>query len=460
MHQLKFTLKQHTPIIHFQHKQEGATLRAMEVKPKLDRFIIAKMGGKDKMDKTWFNNYEKGSLDYKMRIEPVSPHIYEIPKGENIGSFFGAMGNDYFQNPRCLSIVADDIECIIIAKCNSLKEKIRNSLNYFFSINNFGMRQSKGFGSFSLIKINNESQIFPTANFNYSFQLNFSTDVSDFSAQKNLAGQIDVFYRSLRSGINLSGKNGESLYFKSALFMYLNSKNIQWDKKTIKANYFNKTSVTVSEIYRDRQTRQEKKRNVAIKYIPDQQLNHKHSGTTPDILDNPQTQNENLILKLFRDRLGLSSEEKWYSYRENLTKTEAKQNHAGWQIKRKDEEQIARYKSPILFKVIIDIADKKATVYFDVFEEENTLASYVKSVFSIDTKPDRNVTGLTNQNGLFMPLANTTDLNLKLFLAATFRTIDPKSHIQSSIQNEQMKFVYDTLVDVYVQLKPKDNNDQ
>ena len=40
MYKLEFTLKEHTPIIHFQHDQDGATLRATEVKPKLDRFII------------------------------------------------------------------------------------------------------------------------------------------------------------------------------------------------------------------------------------------------------------------------------------------------------------------------------------------------------------------------------------------------------------------------------------
>ena len=36
MKTLKVTLKQHTPLIHFQHEQYGATLRASEVKPKLD----------------------------------------------------------------------------------------------------------------------------------------------------------------------------------------------------------------------------------------------------------------------------------------------------------------------------------------------------------------------------------------------------------------------------------------
>ncbi len=50
MYKLEVTLKQHTPLIHFQHDQEGATLRASEVKPKLDRFII----------ETYFeNNFEK-----------------------------------------------------------------------------------------------------------------------------------------------------------------------------------------------------------------------------------------------------------------------------------------------------------------------------------------------------------------------------------------------------------------
>ena len=40
MNTLTIKLKQHTPLIHFQHDQEGATLRASEVKPKLDKFVL------------------------------------------------------------------------------------------------------------------------------------------------------------------------------------------------------------------------------------------------------------------------------------------------------------------------------------------------------------------------------------------------------------------------------------
>ena len=35
-----YTLIAQTPIIHFQHDQAGATLRATEVKPKLDKYLL------------------------------------------------------------------------------------------------------------------------------------------------------------------------------------------------------------------------------------------------------------------------------------------------------------------------------------------------------------------------------------------------------------------------------------
>ena len=55
MQKLEFTLKQHTPLIHFQHDQAGATLRATEVKPKLDQFLIEELLREQKVD---FNFYE------------------------------------------------------------------------------------------------------------------------------------------------------------------------------------------------------------------------------------------------------------------------------------------------------------------------------------------------------------------------------------------------------------------
>ena len=68
-YKLTFKLKQHTPIIHFQHDQYGATLRASELKPKLDKFLIEKLGGEEKLRRDhsdWFINKEHSALDYKI----------------------------------------------------------------------------------------------------------------------------------------------------------------------------------------------------------------------------------------------------------------------------------------------------------------------------------------------------------------------------------------------------------
>ena len=67
MYKIEFTLKQHTPIIHFQHDQDGATIRATEVKPKLDQFIFEKLTGKLAFDarKEFFRLLNDGTEEQK-----------------------------------------------------------------------------------------------------------------------------------------------------------------------------------------------------------------------------------------------------------------------------------------------------------------------------------------------------------------------------------------------------------
>ena len=76
---LKVQLEAQSPIIHFQHDQAGATLRASEVKPKLDRFLLNKMEqetGKRVADFKEDNGYavmftdkEHNALNYRMNFE-------------------------------------------------------------------------------------------------------------------------------------------------------------------------------------------------------------------------------------------------------------------------------------------------------------------------------------------------------------------------------------------------------
>ena len=76
---LKVTLKQHTPLLHFQPNEPNATLRASEVKPKLDKYIIEQIGGgsyekvkgdvKKEYKDLFINKDNIYALDYSLRID-------------------------------------------------------------------------------------------------------------------------------------------------------------------------------------------------------------------------------------------------------------------------------------------------------------------------------------------------------------------------------------------------------
>lgn len=65
---VEFTLKQHTPIIHFQSDQSGATLRATELKPKFDRFLISQFKKENIDFKNFLINQDKYALNYKILL--------------------------------------------------------------------------------------------------------------------------------------------------------------------------------------------------------------------------------------------------------------------------------------------------------------------------------------------------------------------------------------------------------
>ena len=78
---VEFTLKQHTPIIHFQSDQVGATLRATELKPKFDRFLINYVFKNDKKQyQEYLIDKDKNALNYKVKIEQDISKREEIPE--------------------------------------------------------------------------------------------------------------------------------------------------------------------------------------------------------------------------------------------------------------------------------------------------------------------------------------------------------------------------------------------
>lgn len=178
--QKEYKLVQHTPLIHFQHSEPHACLRATEVKPKLDRFLIEQLEKDDRFGdgrwKKWFvGDGSQQSFDYMMRITPNSEqvdrtqsieraiakiknqdykHFHEIHK-----NYFGNMASEKKREEKKKAIretfkeslfYKDGLTLTIRCFVPELLTFIDEHICGFFMMHNFGTRQRKGFGSFTV----------------------------------------------------------------------------------------------------------------------------------------------------------------------------------------------------------------------------------------------------------------------------------------------------------------------
>lgn len=268
---LTVKLKQHTPLLHFQHGQKGATLRASEVKPKLDRYILKNAIGSSFEDcKTFLVGYNEKkeialkqkfeaekfcALNYKLSISPLGDKNNNITlnpePGQNQG---GAWIADPF--PLILSnmggadsidelvdfVYHDYVELKFYFQNEELKEYIEGWIDLFFATNNFGQRSDKGFGSFSVVEINGNRKIFPSNDepFDGVRYLKFRLNGNEIGKQRKLFSVIDFYWKVLKSGINYThiGQNVfPNRYIKSFLWTYLYSKGYTWEKRWVKENF-------------------------------------------------------------------------------------------------------------------------------------------------------------------------------------------------------------------------------
>jgi len=227
---LEFTLQQHTPLIHFQSDQKGATLRATELKPKLDSFLIKYafdddfekyktflIGYKEPQkptDKKMTENDFEGKLafDYRVRINSKIKETKDNFKTKKLGAYFGNLS----------SIELENIKIFVFSFQDKLIEKIKELFAKFILITNFGTRQNKGFGSFSVQKINGVEVTLgskKTLEKHYLIlnELNSSTPLKD----------IVNFYQEVKSGNSMRNK-------KSKIMKYFLHKEIRWEKRWIK----------------------------------------------------------------------------------------------------------------------------------------------------------------------------------------------------------------------------------
>lgn len=245
--QKEYKLVQHTPLIHFQHSEPHACLRATEVKPKLDRFLIEQLEKDDRFEdgrwKKWFvGDGSQQSFDYMMRITPNSEQVerthsieraiaraehrppnaslHEIHKnyfgnmasGNNIQDTVQAIQETFKESLFYKDGLTLTIRCFIPELLTLIDEHIRG----FFMMHNFGTRQRKGFGSFT-VDISTE----PNAPKGFDLVRKYCPNAyyckldNDVNADA-LLDAVWVISAFLRSGFN----RGEGNYVRGFVFRY------------------------------------------------------------------------------------------------------------------------------------------------------------------------------------------------------------------------------------------------
>lgn len=200
MNRIVIKLKQHTPLLHFQPMQEGATLRASEVKPKLDKFLHSKC--LEEIPKEWCYEGTK-AFKYQMKIVPVGDPVdvtmskkvvkdkktkQPIPglfttrnyPNDNNSIIMGNMGGR--PEEELLNLVMySSYDMILLTKEEGVSKLLSEYIADFFYQTCFGNRTSKGFGSFAVLKINGKpvgGSSLCAHDYNMSFKLEPKDDVA------------------------------------------------------------------------------------------------------------------------------------------------------------------------------------------------------------------------------------------------------------------------------------------
>lgn len=246
MHTITVELKQHTPLLHFQHSQDGATLRASEVKPKLDKFITCNYfkndfvkcsefligfdkNKTDKLKSKWDNGFR--ALDYKIKV--TSSNFQKIPipdkpvekngkvQTDNIGQQLYTTNKYPDNSPLIMSNIGGRPKCelfnltmaksviVEIITFNSvLANIIIDNLHSFFCKTSFGNRTSKGFGSFEVLSINGkeiEDNYIDTDNYTLSFSMDLGSDYNVGEVYKAVFCIVNAMWKGLKKTAGVKG---------------------------------------------------------------------------------------------------------------------------------------------------------------------------------------------------------------------------------------------------------------
>ncbi|MBV6427941.1 MAG: hypothetical protein KIPDCIKN_02464 [Haliscomenobacter sp.] len=401
---LEVTLKQHTPIIHFQHDQEGATLRATEVKPKLDKFIYVNFdlffAGRQEFDglRAAFNPEKTDPSPYKIKIYqsskpsriliasrlndgqkkalrgkmPFIENVAFFAEEENIGKLFVKDEKDkklfHYEKDAENKISKyglllgdnDRIQISFFSFNPKVVGILRQIIPYFFAYESFGTRQNKGFGCFSVASIDGEAY---EANFRVLLK-----DLFDFKYFKTIEGvnggalftiqrlltQINEDYKLLKSGNNFGQ------YKKSLLFLYGVEKltpPVRWEKRKIK-QAIREELVDNKDLFAQTDNSSIADKNGSQSWTEEPSFNYRY----------------------LRMALGMAEQYQFITKFEGRNGQPEKDFNNVYIVKTKSENKtIERYRSPIQFKVF------DGTIYLLANNlDEGTLNSLKKAMLDFD----------------------------------------------------------------------------
>lgn len=380
MYCLKFTLKQHTPLIHFQHDQDGATLRASEVKPRLDRFLISKLqmltpDGKIKNEfKAWFNSTDHKSLNYKLKIVDNDPRSINEREGEVT----------LIPPNKENTILSNSVYLRFLILKEKLRTEIENNIEEFFILNSFGKRNNKGFGSYYVFKEKDfitwdklKAKL-PAGSFIKERFIQRKISKVDFRDEYK---KITEFQRVLKSGINYND------YIKSKLFVYSIKKNIRWEKRWIKKE--------LKKLIDDKVLPSKlKSRKAPNDWCKTLDINSKNgSCSNNDWVDHKGFDNNYYFIRIL---LGLTEHWEFLTVDYNLKYKVIPENG-----------DVERFKSPLTFKVFED------NIYLILDGEPSNLSRYPFK-FKVQQKV-KDINGKWTDSGYPIYLKDENDQELTLF---------------------------------------------
>lgn len=276
-------LKQQTPMIHFQHREDGACLRGSDLKPKLDRFLLEQMekgyatpkeAGRDIAGKNgWLTGDDaRPALNYKVSVNAdgtqddrtlIKSNTIEVEsrslkefnrtgkaragRGDTpiCRSYFGnmvEMGGARTPDEKIELVRAAYRETVFYTKPILLKltcfipelaDLIREHLPGFFLLHNFGTRSNKGFGSYVISEIDGkpasaDHEAVIAGYLPHPFYKVGQYQKPDYKQQMD---DIADLYQLMKSGLN-----DRDEYYRAFIYEYMHRKGIGNEKAWMKQN--------------------------------------------------------------------------------------------------------------------------------------------------------------------------------------------------------------------------------